>query len=321
MKLYTLPDMYRYRVFGGILAAPFPFPELQGEERVSVSRETAGPEWFLRLGVGKPSTGGRLAGEDELAPGISARLFRTTAGLRLELDDTGEFEIEDRGTAITWFPREGHDPVLARVDIVGRVLAAAVHERGFICLHGSAVSIGGVAVGFVAPKGAGKSTLASAIIGLGGGSALITDDTLPVDPSTGLARAGVQSVRLMADAAEQATHLGRGSPGLSNKSMFGQIPADLIEHRELPVAAIYELTPREVSDGVPVRRVALPAAEGTVALMRHSKLGGLLDGTESIAVFDGCTRLAARAAVYRLEVQRDADALADMARTIRSWHE
>jgi hypothetical protein len=310
--------MNRYNVFGGVLTSSIPFPEL---EPAAPAAAPIAWEWSLLVRSNLAAAGGVLLGAEELAAGIHARLFRTAVGLRLEFDDTGTFEVADQGTAITWAPRDGHDPELARVDLAGRVLAAAVHERGSICLHGSAVSLGDTAVAFLAPKGAGKSTLAATFLTTGN-AALLTDDTLPVDPSSGMARPGVQSVRLVADAAERVTVLGAARSGLSDKQMFEHLPSALIERRELPLGAIYEIVPQPNAPGdVHVHRTALAAPEATLTLMRHCKLGALLGGSEARHVFDRSATLAARVPVYRLHVVRDASALREVAQTIRSWHQ
>jgi hypothetical protein len=320
--------MHHYRVFGGVLSSEQEFPELvaASESPAPEDDSSGGWQWELTVQTGSPPAGGVLAGEEELATGIWARLYRTEEGLRLEFDDTGSFTIGSGGERITWHPRDGHDPELARVDIVSRVLAAAVHERGLICLHGSAVTLGGQggwggrAIAFLAPKGAGKSTLAATFLTVSD-AALLTDDTLPVDPASGLAQPGVQSVRLVADAADRFGGLGEARTGLSDKRLFERLPEAMLARNAVPIAAIYELAARPASWGEgPVRRTTCAGAESALVLMRHTKLGGLLGGTEARRVFERSTALAARVPVYRLDVRRDASALLDVAQTIRGWH-
>jgi hypothetical protein len=306
--------MLRFRVFGGLLAAPFAFPEL---------REDAGTgpvDWTLRVAEGAvPASEGRVVGRDELAPGVEASLARTPDGLRLQFDDTGTFDVTDGGRSLTWYPVDGIDRELVRVDILGRVLSVAAHERGILSLHGSAVSLAGHALGFMAPKGSGKSTLALTLASHG--ARLLTDDTLPVDPARGIAYPGVHSVRLWTDAAERFSQLGDWRIGLSDKRTFDQLPESLVQHDPVPLGALYELVPvrREAGSEI-VRRVALPAAEGAMTLMIHSKLGALMGGAESMKIFDRCATLAATIPIYRLEVSRDLDAIDSVGDIVARWH-
>jgi len=307
-------NMLRFRVFGGLLAAPFAFPELREDTG------TGPVDWTLRVAEGTaPPVEGRIVGRDDLAPGVEASLARTPLGLRLQFDDTGTFDVADAGASLTWYPVDGIDRELVRVDILGRVLSVAAHERGLLSLHGSGVSLAGRALGFMAPKGSGKSTLALTLASHG--ARLLTDDTLPVDPSRGLAYPGVHSVRLWNDAAERFSQLGDWRVGLSDKRTFDQLPESLVQHDAVPIGALYELVPvpREAGSDV-VRRVALPAAHGAMTLMTHSKLGALLGGAESMKLFDRCATLAATIPVYRLEVSRDLDAIDAVGDVVARWH-
>lgn len=306
--------MQRYRVFGGVLAAPFPFPELR------LDHGTAPVDWTLQLFASPPPMVSEAAvGRDELAIGIFAALSRTPAGLRLTFDDTGTFDVTDGGRTIAWYPAEGSNRELVRVDILGRVLAVASHERGMLCLHGSAVTVAGSAVAFLAPKGSGKSTLALTLAARG--SPLLTDDTLPVHTASRTAYPGVHSVRLWDDAAERFERLGEWRTGLSEKRTVDALPPSLVQYDAVPLAALYELVPvTDRASGKIVSRVALDGVRGAMVLMTHSKLGALMGGPESIRVFDRCAELAEGVPIYRLEVTRRLDAVDEVAATIASWH-
>ena len=306
--------MFRFRVFGGLLAAPFAFPELREDHG------TDPVDWTLRVeSASPPDRTSTRVGSDELAPGVDATLARTSSGLRLTFDDTGIFDIDERGARLTWYPVAGIDRELVRVDILGRVLAVAVHERGILSLHGSAVALGGHALGFLAPKGSGKSTLALTLVSHG--ARLLTDDTLPVDPKSGRAFPGVHSVRLWTDAAERFAALGQWRIGLSDKRTFDELPDAFVQHTDVPLGALYELLPMERTPGDPlVRRTQLAAAHGTMTLMTHSKLGALLGGAESMHIFDRCATLAASVPIYRLEVARELASIDAVGETIARWH-
>jgi len=306
-----MPD---FEVFGGVLRAALDFPQLPAVERQGE------PDWALEVVDGPaPEVAGMLAGSEELSAGIQAVLRRTPAGLRLTFDDLGTFDIIQGGHRIVWYPHPGCDVELARVDILGRVLSAAVHEQGLLSLHGSAVAVHGHGVAFLAPKGSGKSTLALTLASHG--APILTDDTLPVDPPRAVAFPGVHAVRLWDDAAERFRGLGEWRTGLSDKKSVDTLPRHLVQRTSVPMAAFYELVPRAPgSGGPPVRREKYSAAEGSMRLMAHLKLGGLLGGTETMKVFDRCVALADRVPVYRLDVTRALDALDEVARQIAGWH-
>jgi hypothetical protein len=304
----------RYRVFGGVLDAPFAFPELRGAD------ESLPVDWTLRLtdSVSAAERSMRL-GREALADGIFGELYRDAAGLRMVYDDSGAFRVRDHGANIDWHPREGCDMELARVDILGRVLSLALHEAGMMTLHGSGVSLPAGAVGFLAAKGSGKSTLAMTLVLRG--AQLMTDDTFAVAPSTLMARPGVHSVRLWDDSAERFAAMGESRRGLSDKNTFDVLPNDSLQDAPCPLAALYELIPIPAAPNEPpVQREQLDAPAATIALMRHSKLGALLGGSEAMEVFDRCASIASRAPVYTLRVSRDMGAIASVAATIAGWH-
>ncbi|MEO7964040.1 MAG: hypothetical protein ABIT38_09050 [Gemmatimonadaceae bacterium] len=311
--------MMRYKVFGGVLDAPFTFPELREAD------SAATPDWELHLTDSALELTSALAarrlGREELAEGIFAELHRDASGLRISYDDSGTFDISARGRSILWCPREGCDQELARVDILGRVFSLALHEEGMMTLHGSGVSLPVGAVGFLASKGSGKSTLAMTLVARG--ARLMTDDTFAISPTTLVARPGVHSVRLWDDSAKRFSAMGESRLGLSDKRTFDVLPNDSLQDDPRPLAALYELIPEprdSASSDAPARRVHLDPPSATIALMRHSKLGALLGGAEAMEVFDRCAAIAARIPVYSLYVTRDISAIDVVASTIAGWH-
>ena len=290
------------------------FPELR------VAGAEPPVDWTLRLADARlAASPGSLLGRDELAAGIYGELRRTAAGLRIAYDDSGTFDIESGGGVIAWSPREGCDMELARVDILGRVLSLAAYEQGLFALHGSAVALDAGAIGFLAPKGSGKSTLAMSLVARG--ARLMTDDTLPVDPHTAMARPGVHSVRLWDDSAGRFAALGESRIGLSDKHAFDLLPEGSVERQARPLLALYEIVPIPMPDtGEEVRRERLAAPAATIALMRHSKLGTLLGGAEAMEVFGRCAAIAERVAVYELRVARNLEGVDSVAATIAAWH-
>lgn len=72
-------------------------------------------------------------------------------------------------------PAPTSKPNMLALPLLGPVMGLLLHLRGRFVLHGSAVSLPGVAFGFLGDKGAGKSTLAAALL-KNASMALLSDD-------------------------------------------------------------------------------------------------------------------------------------------------
>lgn len=306
---------HRYRLFGGVLDSDLEIPELEAAD------PTDAVTWVLRSRVGEPPEVDCVAlGTDEVHPGVETRLYRTGHGFRLIYDDTGCYDIDADGRSITWTHPENVSLADARADITGRVLATALHAAGTICLHGSAVVLDGGAVGFIAPKRHGKSTLALALVR--SGAKLLTDDTMPVTPGAPpLAGPGLHAARLWQDAAE-IVGIGEAQREVGRpKTVFRSLPEDRVSHSTHPLAALYALSPvREAPGGEAVRRTRLPVMEAALVILGQAKLAPLLTGLEAPNLLRQATALAACVPVYRLEVLRDFGRLDEVVATIRGWH-
>jgi len=306
-----MPD---YSIFGGRLRSDLEFPELQ--------RSSAGaPEWTIISSThATESADDELLGDDAVDGSVRVRLYRSGAGFRLEYDDTGSFAISANGSRITWNPAADASTECARLDIIGRVLATALHARGVMTLHGSAVEIDGAAIAFLGPKFHGKSTLSMALTGAG--ARLLTDDTLPVEAGEPpLAWPGVHSVRLFADAAGRL----RGSEVVGDpfqvKETITELGEDRLMFERVQLAAIYQLTPVDQSVArASVEREMLSAVPSTMVLVRHSKLAPLLGKTEAPVLFQQALAMARAVPVFELRVVRDFDQLPDVVSRLLEWH-
>src|SRR5205809_674139 len=91
-------------------------------------------------------------------------------------DDGTDFLIHRSGSQVwcRWQPERSFEYVTTY--LYGPILGFLLRLRGVVCLHASVVGIGDWSVGFVGPKGVGKSTLA-AVLG-GRGFPVLSDDIL-----------------------------------------------------------------------------------------------------------------------------------------------
>ena len=304
-----------YEVFGGRLRSELDFPELPLAAEGS-------PSWDLRMrsGPAKP-VAGELVGRVDVDNRVTVELRRYDAGWRLAYSDTGIFEINPDGSHLDWYPGPDHDLSAARVDVLGRVLAVALHAQGILCLHGSAVAFEHGTVAFLAPKFHGKSTTALALAR--SGAKLVTDDCLPVELSDPpRARPGVHAVRLWRDSVDEVGHEGPLDTGPGGKFLLTDLPVDRLMRAPTRLAALYFLTPvTDANDRTPaVERVPVHGLDASLSLLGQTKIGALLGGSEAGTLLQMASRVAELVPVYRLRVVRDFNRLDEVIEGIRALH-
>ena len=200
------------------------------------------------------------------------------------------------------------------------MISVALHLQGLLVLHGSGVGIGTVAVGFLANKGGGKSTLATAMCS--SGSTLITDDALPVHPgSPPTAWPSMPSVRLLHDSAAHLRYDGGRTHPATNKYHVNELPSEQVESRRLPLGAIYELSPvADAPEAPAVERVRITGPAAVSTLLRHNRAGGAVGEIDSMSVFLRAADIVREVPVYRLHVTRAFDRLPEVVAQIQAWH-
>jgi len=100
-------------------------------------------------------------------------------GLAVHGEEAGLFRCTPETIAVDW----ASDPVGAPHHFVTYLLPLWLETRGVPVLHGSAVTVGGSAVGFLGPSGVGKSTLAAELVR--GGCGFVADDGLALQHRAG----------------------------------------------------------------------------------------------------------------------------------------
>ena len=311
--------MYRYPVHGGVLATSVPLVELH---EMSATDRSA-PTWEL-LQTDAPAPDLRdsiLVGEEDIAYGAVVRLFRAGGDkYRVSYTDTGIFDFTNGGRSILWYRPQGVHEELARMDIVGRVLAFASHLIGDIVLHASGVQLEGGAVGFMGPKFCGKTTLATAITYEGAN--LVTDDALAIKLGARVQCApGVPSLRLRHPSArhfERTRDRAKDDP--REQRVIDMLPPERIAQGPVDLAALYLLNPPGAEEAGIVHRVPLDPVEGAISLVRFSKLGGMLGKSEAAAYFNRAISLCTAVPMYALVYPHDLSQLSDVARTVVNWH-
>ena len=304
--------MRDHALFGGCLRSEIPFPELP-------LAECGQPDWTFRRGT-EPLPPSDLLGNESVDATVKVQCGRLRDGFRLAFDDTGTFDIIDGGRVVEWTPGPLDALELVRADLLGSVFSIALHVQGLLCLHSSAVAVSGGALAFVAHKGTGKSTLATALCAAG--ATLITDDMLPVQLSDPvIAWPSTPAVRLLPDSASHLGYASRAIHPATGKYHVKSLPEHQVERRRLPLAAVYEITQAAHDAAAPaVRRTAVNGAAALAILLRHNRVGTAIGASESANLFTRAADLARSVPVYRLEIARDLVRLPEVVEQIKGWH-
>lgn len=176
------------QVYGLVVASDIALPEL------AAAAPDAAADITIRQGPVPRATGGD--------PGDFRNFVRGSKGeLWLDIPEKLSMLITG-GTTLTYCPHQGiHDDEL-RLFLLGSGLAAIMMQRGSLVLHANAIvpRPGETAIACIGASGAGKSTMAVAMMQRG--HRCLADDVCPVG-ERGLMRPGLARAKLWDDAARR----------------------------------------------------------------------------------------------------------------------
>ena len=307
--------LFRYWAFGGVLESELELPELSSTIRPGPAR--------CRLSVAEfapPPSGGRSLGARQVGP-ESYALAELANGFRLEFSHAGVFDIVDNGSRIVWYRRSDALLELVRTIALGPAMALALELAGFLCLHGSAVMIGGDGIVFVGPKHHGKSTLATALTA--GGARLIGDDLIAATsgPPPRILP-GVASVRLWDDVVDALPLSGICERVISGvKTTASGFPDTALVLDACRLSAVYVLEPAVADSVQPCVRTRLPLSVAAIRLAQQTKLPDTLVGMRSAgSQLAQAASLAASVPVWTLSLARDLARLPATVEQLFAWH-
>jgi hypothetical protein len=229
----------------------------------------------------------------------------------LDLPGVGTFLVR-RGREILVDPDPGAGDALLQLALLGPVLAALLQQRGTLVLHASAVEVAGAAVGFLGARGAGKSTMAAAL--LGRGYPVLADDILAVSLQSGLPQAlpGFPQLKLWPDA---VAALG-GDPTLlppicEGEDKRARAIGGIFRSGAVPLARLYVLSAGDVPAIEP-----LASGDAFLELVSHSYGITWLHGVSGPAQFAARAELVRRVPINRLRRPPGLDQLARVTRLV-----
>jgi hypothetical protein len=152
-----------YSAYGLTIHSALPLPEL-------ITLAEGKPDVIIRLAKIDSAYLTNLNRED--------RFYFADKEALVHWEQIGTFLVRD-GSEIVIDLKPGIDENLVRLPLLGSVLAVLLHQRGYLVLHASAISIQGDGVAFIGEKGRGKSTIAAALYARG--HTLIGDDIVALD--------------------------------------------------------------------------------------------------------------------------------------------
>jgi hypothetical protein len=273
--------MFSYSAYGLTIESEIDLPELSpGLE--------GPPDIIIRAG--------RI---DGFEPNIEDRKHRAEIDdIRFSYDEAGRFRVE-RGSEIIVDPAPGADPRFLRVCLLGPVLAALLHQRGLLVLHGSAITIDGVAIAFLGGKGWGKSTLAACMQSRGHG--FLTDDVVAVKADSTAAVQlipGFPHLKLWPSSVDflgmDLEKMARVHPGLDKRGYR-------LDHEfsmgPLALSSIYVL---DIGEEEEIERIE--PREALIELVRHTYLAKYLEPTGTTAMhLRQCSRVVSSVPIYSLK--------------------
>jgi hypothetical protein len=205
--------------------------------------------------------------------------------------------------------------------LLGPIMALALHMRGLVTLHASAIDVEGRGVIFVGDKMAGKSTTAAAF--LRAGYRLLTDDLLAIDqsdPSRPCILPAYGQIKLSQDAA-QAVTIAHSQPLPLVYPAFEKRQhrlTDPFSHVRIVPARLYVLD--RGGEQAAVTRLAGPDA--LRAIMRYSYVTRFGKGVMFPAVeawhVRSCIALASAVQVATLHIPHDLDRLDEVVALVAS---
>ncbi len=285
-------SQYRYSAYGLTLRSSIELPAL------SVAGTTADADVHLDVA------------SDALPPHTSRRVGANASGdafgVRFDHPPDASFWVH-HGRHIVVDVAAGVDMATTKALITGSCLAAVLHQRGYLPLHGSVVTDGEACVAFVGARGSGKSTMAAFLAGHG--YAVMADDICAIafDADGPVVWPSGQGQLLRPDAAAYFGTAGRAVERVDGCKVAVPIGAEILGDAK-PLTAVFVLS---YGNGVGIEHLDTPTAVGALLAntFRPRFVSALGDQRGHL---ERCAQLLATVPVYSLTRPCDLSRLPDV---------
>jgi hypothetical protein len=284
---------FHYKAFGLSIQSQIELPELPSASGLQAQLS------IIRLGDLPPVA---IEGDEPALQVDPDQVVMNFAGV-------GRFVIRPQERSVGVYTVAGDEP-LARLPLLGPVMATYLHVHQVLVLHGSAVRLGGGAVAFLGDKGAGKSTTAAVFAR--SGVPLITDDLLVcVKDANNQTQCEPTFAQLkLTDETAQAMPISAAEELPSPHPLFGKRQQRL-EGGPIDSCAMRAICILERGSAFDISRH--PRQTGLVAILRFAYMlrygGTFLSGDAGTRHFQRCVELADNVNVYRLVLPSTLSAL------------
>jgi hypothetical protein len=266
-----------------------------------VSGKLAPVEWYISPGANQTAE-----------PVLKVWKVQDGAYYHLRYGDGIEFVLDHGGTQV-WAGIPGNATLEdVAYYLLGPILGLLLRFRGTICLHGSAVAVGGKVLSLVGSAGAGKSTTATAFARLG--YPVVTDDITALEENGGdfLVHPGAPRLCMWPDSVNVLYGSPEALPRLTPEDAVDPqwdkrwldltTPGYRFQSRPLALRAIYILGERDIG-GPHVEAVARGAS--LIALLANTYGSYLMEKSVRAQEFEVLSRLLDRAAVRQVTPHPD----------------
>jgi hypothetical protein len=257
-------------------------------------------------------------------PALTVRKLAGGTFIQFQYGDGTRFVIDRSGSEVwsTW-----PEPLTladAATYLLGPILGYVLRLRGRVCLHASAVAVGGAALAFLGPGGAGKSTTAAAFARRG--FTVLCDDVVALEeipdhflvaPAYPQLRLWPASVALLYGDAEALPPL---TPNWDKRGLDLTDTGSTVPDKSLPLATVYLLGERRADADAPFVET-VPQTEALLTLVGHTYMNYLLDRTRRAAEFETLGRLMALVPIRRVVSQAGARMLSQLCDVVLADYE
>lgn len=221
----------------------------------------------------------------------------------LRIPSTGRFLITG-GREIAYETFAGHDAGELALHLIGTCFTVLLQQRGYLVMHGSAISVDGRAVLFCGASGAGKSTLAAMLCRRG--YPLLNDDVCSIR-ETGDGGFAVhpdgRMLKLWRGSLQELKEQPTGAPVSSLTDKFYLAPAASDEAAR-PLRAIYFLH-TSAAGSMPSIEPITPA-QAMLRLRENAYRPGLVDAMgQSASFFQSSAALCRQTGLFQLSRPKD----------------